>query len=815
MMLARLSHAFFRRHPTQVLLAVVGIGAGIAVVTGVALLRGTLVESLEAVSAELAGARAIVVRHPAGRLPVARFAELARRPGAPDLVPVVRVPVEAGGVELELVGVDPFGAVRSVAGAGGAALASALFEPAADGAPAALSESTLALLDAGVGETISLDYGGRLVVVQVTASLRGRPGLDRRVVTDIAEAQALIGADGWISEILAPAGAEGWIRDNVDDSLVVTTASRQRASARSLTRGMRANLTAMSLLALATGLFVVYSVLSFLMVQRRRTFGMLRALGMTHRRLTRMLIGEVMAIAAFGGLIGLVAGTALADRLLRLIAAPVAEVYGQLAPAATRPGAALYFGIWLAGLGAAAAVTVPVVREALAVPPGRIVRAGPARRPPVARVALPALVLLVGGLAWVLIDPGLVAALGGLFLALAGLIVVIPPAGFALLRLLARGRGLAARALRLLETARGRLSPALAALSLALALAMGMGMMILGFRDAVGDWVTKLLRADVYVSIDGRAMAPDEVARIASLGTVRALSSVRRVRLADGTAMTAYDLEREAWNGFELLAGDPERAWRAFDAGSGVMLSESLARRRGAGVGDTVALPAPSGPRRMPVVAVFRDYSSEQGFVAVPGALYRRWFDDASVDSLGVYLTPGASPDAFGARVDGLLPDETVDWVTPAGIRQQSLAVFDRTFRISWALATLVGLIALVALTSALLAQGLERSREYATLRALGLPPAGLWRLVALQSGGLAAAALITAVPLSLLIHYALLLLIQPRAFGWSVPAGWPPIEPIALVVPAALVLGVLTGLYPAWRIGRRPVVDHLRRDGR
>ena len=37
-MLARLSRAYFYRHPSQVLLALVGIAAGIAVVTGVALL---------------------------------------------------------------------------------------------------------------------------------------------------------------------------------------------------------------------------------------------------------------------------------------------------------------------------------------------------------------------------------------------------------------------------------------------------------------------------------------------------------------------------------------------------------------------------------------------------------------------------------------------------------------------------------------------------------------------------------------------------------------------------------------------------------
>jgi putative ABC transport system permease protein len=812
-MLVRLSRAFFHRHPSQVLLALVGIAAGIAVVTGVALLRGTLVESLNAVSAELVGQRAVVVRHPSGRLPVARYVELATAPGAPDLVPVVRVPLTIDGTELELVGLDPFGAVRSLAGADGVSLSTALFQDTESGAAAVFSRSTLQLLDAGPGDIVRLDYRGEPVTVEVTAALRGRPGLDRRVLMDISEAQALIGAKDWITEVLAPGDAQAWVRERAGDDLLVTTASREQASARNLTRGMRANLTAMSLLALATGLFVVYSVLSFLMVQRRRTFGMLRALGMTHRRLARMLIGEVLVIAAVGGLLGLAVGTALSDQLLRLIASPVAEVYGQLAPAATSPSLLLYAGIWLAGLAAAAVVTMPIVREALAIPPGRIVRAIGVRRMPAPRVAALSVALLASGVAWVAFDGSLVAALGGLFLVLAGLIVLIPMVGFSLVRAFSTVRrgGLAGRALRLLETARGRLSPALAALSLALALAVGMGMMILGFRDAVGDWVTKLLRADVYVSVEGRALAPDEVRRIADLEAVRALSSVRRVRLEDGTLLTAYDMNREAFDGMQKLAGDPEQAWPAFRDGDGVMLTEPLAQKRGLTAGDSIELMAPSGPRELPVVAVFRDYSSEQGFVAASDVLYMRWFDDPSVDNLGVYLEAGRSAEAFGEAVARMLPSDAVDWITPDQVRRQSLAVFDRTFRISWALATLVGLIALVALTSALLAQGLERSREYATLRALGLEPRGLFGLVAVQSGGLTAVALITALPLALLIHYALSLLIQPRAFGWSVPAGWPPLEPVALVVPVALVLGALTGLYPAWRIGRRPMVEHLR----
>ncbi|MFO7763955.1 MAG: FtsX-like permease family protein [Wenzhouxiangellaceae bacterium] len=811
-MLARLSRAFFHRHPAQVLLALVGIAAGVAVVTGVALLRGALVESLDAVSAELVGDQALVVRHPSGRLDVDTYARLARAPGAPDFVPVLRAPVRIDGERLEVVGVDPFSGIRTLTGTDGTGLSAALFDGDDEAPAAVVSRSTLELLGLEPGAVVELDEEG--ASVRFSAVIEGRPGLDRRLLMDISLAQEMLDEHGWLSELLAPPESETWLRDRLPDELLLTSAANQRASARQLTAGMRANLTAMSLLALATGLFVVYSVLSFLMVQRRRTFGLLRALGMTHGTLARMLIAEVAVIAAFGALAGLVAGTMLSDRLLQLIAAPVAEVYGQLPPAVTHPTLGLYAFIWLAALAAAVAVTLPILREALQIPPGRMVRSFSVRVLAARKVLPLALALTAGGLLWVVLDGRLIAALGGLFLVLAGVIVMIPMVGFGLVRAVSQRTAttLPGRALRLLETARGRLSPALAALSLALALAIGMGMMILSFRAAVGDWVTRLLQAEMYVSLESGALERGQVEKLAGLAGTEVLSSVRRTRLADGTTLTAYALPPRAWEGFELLEGDSQKARAAFKAGTGVLVSEPLARRRDLAVGDSVELLAPQGQVRMPVAAVFRDYSSEQGFVAVSSALYRRWFDDAAVDSVGLYLAPGVTPEDMGRRIEEALElDGAVQWITPGGIQRESLAVFDRTFRISWALALLVGLIALVALTSALLAQGLERSREHATLRALGLTPGRLFGLVTVQSAGLTAIALVTALPLAVLIHYALSLLVQPRAFGWSLPAGLPPIEPMLWVVPVALVLGTLTGLYPAWRIGRRPVVEHLR----
>lgn len=810
-MLTRLSHRFFRLHPGQLLLAMIGIAAGIAVVTGVALLRGALMDSLDAASSRLAGEQSISIRAETGSLSVQDYAELSRLPGAPDWVPVLRIPVRIDGVRFEVLALDPFvgnSDPRLLLGPG-SVLATAVDINAS---PAVvIGARTLRAMNLDDDSSLQLTFDGQAFSVAIASVLSADQDLDRRLLMDIAQAQDLFGLRGQVSELLAPATVQEWLEDHLPDGLVWQTASDRRDSAASLTAGMRANLTAMSLLALATGLFVVYSVLNFLIVQRRQSFGMLRALGMTHPRLAQLLIGESLALAALGGLAGLVIGTWLADRLLVLVAVPVGDLYGQLPLIQSAPSWGLYLIIWLLGLFAALVVTLPLLREAMRVPPGRLVRSVYASGLSLRRAAAYAVLPMLAGVGLVLVFDSLMAALIGLFLFLAGLVVMIPALGFGSLGRIARRlpRNLTGRALVLLQSSRSRLAPALAALTLALALAIGMAMMILGFRVAVDDWVERLLRADVYVSADQGELDDATIRALIDRPGVEVWSSVRQRRLADGRLITAYDLPAQAWSGFDWITGTPNRD--AFEAGREALITEPLARNRALAPGDQLEISTPAGVRRLQIGAVFRDYSSDQGLIAINGAQYREWFDDPVRDSLGLYLSTATEP--WLEQLSQTELAERLSWITPLEIRQQSLAVFDRTFRISWALAVLVGMIALIALTSALLALGLERAREYATLRALGLSPNGLIGLVMLQTGGLSLLALLLCLPLALLMDVALSSVVQPRAFGWSVPFDWPPFSPVLWTAPLAVIAGVLAGIYPALRIARRPLIENLRAD--
>ena len=135
-------------------------------------------------------------------------------------------------------------------------------------------------------------------------------------------------------------------------------------------------------------------------------------------------------------------------------------------------------------------------------------------------------------------------------------------------------------------------------------------------------------------------------------------------------------------------------------------------------------------------------------------------------------------------------------------IREHSMAVFDRTFTITRVLRLLAIGVAFAGVLSALMALQLERSREQAVLRAIGVTPGQLSVLIGWQTGLMGLYAGLCALPLGWLMSAVLIEVINRRAFGWSIITQLPPaamFEALLLALGAAL----LAGLYPAWRIGR------------
>ena len=138
--------------------------------------------------------------------------------------------------------------------------------------------------------------------------------------------------------------------------------------------------------------------------------------------------------------------------------------------------------------------------------------------------------------------------------------------------------------------------------------------------------------------------------------------------------------------------------------------------------------------------------------------------------------------------------------------------VFERTFAITRVLYWLAAIVATVGLFAALLAHGIERSRQTALLRALGLTPLGASALAVVQALVLGIVAGLAAIPAGLLTAAVLVLVINRRAFGWHIDlhvTGGPIINALLMAIAAA----ILASLYPALCAATPRIAPSLREE--
>ena len=141
------------------------------------------------------------------------------------------------------------------------------------------------------------------------------------------------------------------------------------------------------------------------------------------------------------------------------------------------------------------------------------------------------------------------------------------------------------------------------------------------------------------------------------------------------------------------------------------------------------------------------------------------------------------------------------------------MRIFERTFVITRVLYWLAAGVAAIGLVSALLAWELERARELALLRTLGVTPRGSALLVLAQTLFMGLAAFLAAVPAGLLTALVLTEVINRRAFGWQHRPAPERRRSSLNALLLALAAALAAGLYPAWRSARAPLAPGCGRN--
>lgn len=819
-------------------LSLFGVALGVAAVLSIQILHASSVGAFEGTLRAVGGDADLFVTGAAPTLPETALPAVLGDPHVARATPSLQVDVALVGEDgffLDLVGFDFLAAVDLPWDRPPAEAGDPLFEPGW----CAVSPELAARFGWEVGDRFRVSSGSRTIDLRVGALVDFRRitplAGTRLVVTDIAQAQHATGLAGRVDRIdvvlregADPESARRSIEARLGPGFRAVTPRERRDEAVGLMGAFRLNLTALSLVSVVVGAFLVHSATRAALVRRRAEFGLLRALGATRGQVAGLILAEAALLGGLGTAAGIPLGIFAARANLDVVSSTVTNLYllQEVERAVVPP--ALWLLAAAVGLGGA-------LLGAL----------GPAldmsRREPRALLGSFSLHERIGSAAAPL------AAVAAGLLALAGAVHALAPAGWRpagfvsgvlLLVALPLASPLAiVLAARLLHPRRFGLrwgvhtlgarlqttAVAVAAVAVTASMLIGITIMIGSFRRTVEVWIDGTLVADVYVTSDSwrRARgdawldpalvdaiaARDSVERVYRLRQYRVYSDGRRIAL--GGSDLAADPELGA---LELLEGDPREALRRVAEDGAVVVTEPLARKAGLGAGDVLPVDTPGGRIELPVAGVAYDYSSEAGGALMDLDAFEKLFGPGPVSNLALFLAPGVDPEDEVRRLRERFSDLPLEIRSNRTIREEVFRIFDQTFAITRILQAIALLIAVAGIALTLIVLARERVAELALYRALGATRAQILRVFLGKGLGLATLGLGLGAIGGLALAAVLIWRINRDAFGWTIAVHWP-VAALVEQVATILAAGAAASFYPALRAGRTPATELSRED--
>jgi putative ABC transport system permease protein len=838
-----------RRRPFQYILLVLGVALGVAMMVSVDLANSSASRAFQISTDAVAGKTTHrIVGGPAG-LDEAIYVWLRTELGYTLSAPVVEgylLATELGNQPMRLVGVDPFAEPPFRDYFGGPE------SGPTEGLDAFLTEPNTVVISADLagrynldlGDRLTLDRAGQRITVRLVGLLEPADAISQRalsslIFTDVATAQEILQVVGQLSHIdllIDDAAGVQALQELLPAGVRLETARARTNALQQMASAFELNLTALSLLALVVGMFLIYNTVTFSVVQRRPLFGVLRCLGVTGGQLFTLILVEAAVLSLVGAVLGLGVGIVLGRGMVRLVSQTINDFYFVVnVQSVAIPFWTLAKGLVIGMAAAVAASLVPAWEAMRTTPQSSLRRSSLESR---ARRAAGWLLLVfvamgLGGafLLW-LRDANLIITFAGLFAVLIAFAFLTPALTILFMRLAVPlgGRLLGAigrMAPRDIVRSLSRSSVAIAALMIAVSVIVGVSIMIGSFRQTVDQWLNNTLQADVYLSppsltasrVEG-SLDPAVVETAASLpGVVQAVTAWHNNVLAPdlGRPVEIIAVNGDVSDGRRTYAwagaGQAE-LWPALVSGEGVFVSEPLVLREKLSLPpEPITLMTESGPRPFPVLAVFYDYSSDQGSIMMGQGLYRQWWSESPATSMGLFIAPDQTADAITARLQAEFQGRT-DVVVQSNqaIRANALDIFDRTFAITAALQLLAVVVAFIGVLSALMSLQLERTRELGVLRATGMTLRQLWQLTLLETGLMGGTAGLLAMPVGWVLAWILIYVINRRSFGWTLQMDLEPayfLQAFAVAIIAAL----LAGIYPAVRLGRMVIATAVREE--
>ena len=576
-------------------------------------------------------------------------------------------------------------------------------------------------------------------------------------------------------------------------------------------------------ISLFVGAFIIANTFAMSVRQRMREFALLRALGASPAQVFASILIQATVVGVLGSAIGVVAGFGLVTGLREVLDRFGMTLSGRIPLDARTVAVSLVVGTVVS----IAAAALPARRAALT-PPVEAMRDDVVVTERTLRWrALAGTLLTAAGVAAVLLAMARPVPDGGRLLGagasavLVGVLVLAPVIARASLGVLAAAFVVTIRPLGRL--ARGnvtrnprRTANTAGALMIGMALVGASSVLAASAQGSTRSIVAEASSADFVLRSALSDVPADAVAAVTRLGEVAAADAVTLGSVVIGSTgddaqppTTVVGLDPEAFG--RTMTIETTQGSLARLAEGDVAVQQATARDEGWTIGTELALTSSTGSATVRVGAII-DSPAIPAPVVLPAELFDRLVPAAqrAVNLVFVKAAPGADLGELRAGLTrAVAPFVVVSVLDTEEFASELAGQVDQVLGILYALLALSVVIAVLGIVNTLALSVIERTREIALLRAVGLGRLQLAGTVMIESVltalfgavvGVGMGVALAATMPTIFADVGLTTLVVP----WGT-LGW--------ILVLAAVAGVLAAVWPAIRAARLPVLDAVTVD--
>jgi putative ABC transport system permease protein len=379
-------------------------------------------------------------------------------------------------------------------------------------------------------------------------------------------------------------------------------------------------------------------------------------------------------------------------------------------------------------------------------------------------------------------------------------------------------------ALRSLGASLNRTSVLTAALATAVAMTSSVGIMVGSFRETVRLWIDNELKADFYLRPAGMSAADrhptlnsgianeiEHIPGVAAVDRFRAYSISYEglpAMLGAGETSTIQNSDTTRF----LPGENRDVILSKLPKGDYAIVSEPFANKHHVRPGSILHISLAGVIRSFEVLGIYYDYSSERGIIVLDRRTLLRYLPDPASSNLAVYLKSGANTNQVRTAMDRAISGRAVMVFSNSDLRRGAIAVFDRTFGITYALEAVAVAVAIMGIAGALLAMVIDRRREFALLRFLGAAQPQVRRIVLCEAGLLGLLSNGIGLVLGIALSLILIFVINKQSFGWTIQFHWP-VALLLAALTAVYAATVLAGLYPARTVTQMKPIEVIHEE--